>query len=335
MAVIFSKNSGLNDDLWNEWSTLLIAQMKDVDNEKNNDDELVNALFNVKKSDKFGEKAAGLTSFSNFEIVDEGSDGVQDEMQEGFAKLIEHKQFIKTFLCTAEMAEDGNLDAMSLAAQNFMRAYKRSRAQYASDCLTTEGATFTFGGKTGLDKTTGDAKGLFATDHPGKKTGVAAQCNVFTNPFGSDSVMLNTLANVGRNFRNASGEVMGYEYDTIIIPGNCPALEDAVKRVIRSDLQAGSNYNDINTQKGLWKLIVDHRWTAAAGAAPYIIMSSEANKELLGNVFYDRIPLDVRNEIKNASRNLEWSGRARFSAGFYDWRHIILGGAKTGKDVTA
>ena len=62
-------------------------------------------------------------------------------------------------------------------------------------------------------------------------------------------------------------------------------------------------------------------------------MSSEANKELLGNVFYDRIPLNVRNEVKNASRNLEWSGRARFSAGFYDWRHIILGGAKTGKPV--
>ena len=31
MAVIFSKNSGLNDDLWNEWSTLLIAQMKDME----------------------------------------------------------------------------------------------------------------------------------------------------------------------------------------------------------------------------------------------------------------------------------------------------------------
>ena len=333
MAVIFSKNSGLNDDLWNEWSTLLIAQMRDVDNEKNNDDELVKALFNVKKSDKFGEKAAGLTSFSNFEIVAEGADGVQDEMQEGFAKLIEHQQFIKTFLCTAEMAEDGNFDSMSLAATNFMRAYKRSRAQYASDCLVTEGATFTFGGKTGLDKTTGDAKGLFATDHPGKKAGVAAQSNVFTNAFGTDSTVLNRMANVGRNFRNASGEVMGYTFDTIIIPGNTPVLEDTVKRIIRSDLQAGSNLNDVNTQKGLWKLIVDHRWTAAAGTEPYIIMSSEANKELMGSVFYDRIPLDVRNEIKNASRNLEWSGRARFSAGFYDWRHVILGGAKTGAEL--
>jgi hypothetical protein len=332
MAVVFSKNSGLNDDLWGEWSTLLVAKMNDVDTEKNNDDELVKALFNVKKSDKFGEKAAGMTSFGDFEIVAEGADAVQDELQEGFAKLIEHKQFIKSFVCTAEMAEDGNFDEMALAAQNFMRAYKRSRAQYASDCLVTEGATFTFGSKTGLDKTTGDAKGLFATDHPGKKAGVAAQANVFTNAFGTDSVMLNKLANVGRNFRNASGIVMGYTFDTIIIPGNTPELEDTIKRIIRSDLQAGSELNDINTQKGLWKLIVDHRWTVEEGA-PYILMSSEANKELLGNVFYDRIPLNVRNEVKNLSRNLEWSGRARFSAGFYDWRHIIMGGAKVSETL--
>jgi hypothetical protein len=57
---------------------------------------------------------------------------------------------------------------------------------------------------------------------------VAAQANVFTNAFGTDSVMLNKLANVGRNFRNASGIVMGYTFDTIIIPGNTPELEDTI-----------------------------------------------------------------------------------------------------------
>ncbi len=48
-------------------------KMKDTDNEKNNDDALVNALFNVKKSKRFGEKIAGMSTFSNFELVDEGA----------------------------------------------------------------------------------------------------------------------------------------------------------------------------------------------------------------------------------------------------------------------
>ena len=99
-----------------------------------------------------------------------------------------------------------------------------------------------FGGKS-LDKTTGDEKALFATDHPGKKSGVTAQSNVYTNGFGTDSKMLNRLANIGRNFKNASGNVMGYTFDTIIIPGNCPELEDTVRKIIKSDLTVGSNYS--------------------------------------------------------------------------------------------
>lgn len=328
MAIIFAKNSGLNDDLWKVNDQIVRAVLQDTANEKNNDDELVKALYNVKKSDKFGEKMSGLTEMGNFSIVDEGDAGIQDELQQGFSKLIEHKQFIKTFSCTAEMNEDNDIDTMKTAAANFVRAYKRTRAQYASDALTTEGASFLFGGKT-LDKTTGDGLGLFATNHKGVKSGVGTQSNVFTNAFGSDSVMLNKLANVGRNFKNSSGNVMGYTFDTIIIPGNCPELEDTIRKVMKSDLTVGSNFNDINTQKGLWKLIVDHRWTVASGA-PYILMSSEANKELSGSVFYDRIPLTMKDWVDEKTFDLNWSGRARMSAGFYDWRHVIMGGAAQG-----
>ena len=334
MAINFSKSSGLNDDLWNEWAGQLVAVMQDTDNEKNNDEEFLNSVFNVKKSKRFGEKATGVTEFGNFEIVGEGADGVQDELQEGFAKLIEHKQFIKTFICTAEMAEDSQIDVMKTKAANFVRSYKRSRAQYASNALTAEGDAFVYGKVSDLDRTTGDAKALFATDHPGKLGGVAAQSNVFTNAFGTDTAMLNRLANIGRNFLNESGHVMGYTYDTIVIPGNCPELEDTIRRIIRSDLTVGSNLNDANTQKGLWKLVIDHLWTVEEGKAPYILMSSQANKELMGNVFYDRIPLTMKDDVNVKSHNLEWSGRARFSAGFYNWRHVIMGGATAGTTLT-
>lgn len=329
MAVIFTKNGGLNDNLWNESSKMLIAVMQDADREKNSDDELVKALYNVKSSKKFGEKLTGMTEFGNFDIVEEGGAAVQDELQEGFAKLITHKQFMKKFICTAEAAEDMNVDMMRLAASNFIRAYKRSRAEFASAALVAEGAKFTYGAVATLDRTTGDGKGLFATDHPGKKSGVAAQSNVFTNAFGTGTETLYRLANIGRNFRNDSGEVMGYTFDTIVIPGNCPSLEERIKRIIRSDLLVGSADNDVNTQKGLWKLVVDHRWTVAEGE-PYVLMSSDANRELLGSVFFDRRPLAVKSEVDIDTHNLVWSGRTRFSAGFNNWRHVIMGGAKLG-----
>ena len=116
--------------------------------------------------------------------------------------------------------------------------------------------------------------------------------------------MLNRLANIGRNFRNDSGNVQGYTFDTIIIPSNVPRLEDLIKRIIRSDLIVGSNNNDVNTQKGLWNLIVDPMWQVADDAEPYILMSKQANKELMGSMFYDRVPLDVVNWVDNDTRNL-------------------------------
>ena len=333
MAVTFSKHGGLNDEAWKVIDTELSMVIQDTDTEKNKDDELVKALYNVKTSKKFGEKQGSMTEFGNFEEVTEGDNGIADDYSMGFSKLIEHHQFIKTFTCTREAKDDGNIDMMKQTAANFVRAYKRSRAQYASDALVAEGTTFLYGGKS-YDKTTGDGKGLFATDHPGKKTGVPVQSNVFTNAFGTNATMLYTLANIGRNFKNQSGNVMGYTFDTIIIPGNTPALEDLIKRIIHSSQIVGSNNNDINTQEGIWKLIVDHRWTAAAGTAPYILMSSEAQRELNAGVFYDRVALDVSNEVLNKSRNLEWSGYARWSAGFNNWSAYILGGAQSGTTLS-
>lgn len=329
MAINFSKSSALNDDLWNEWSDQLVAVMQDTDNEKTDADKVVNSLFNVKKSTKFGEKATGMTEFADFSVTAEGAAAEQDELQEAFPKLITHTAFMKKFVCTADMAEDAAIDVMRVKAANYVKSYKRTRANWATAALCGEGATFAFGGKT-YDRTTGDSKALFAVDHPGKRTGVAAQSNVFTNAFGDDDAMLNRLANIGRNFRNASGHVMGYTFDTIVIPGNCYRLEALAKKICNSDQQVGSNYNDVNVNKGIWKLIVNPFWQAEEGAEPYILMSSAANKEMLGNVFYDRIPLTMRDHIDIDTHNLEWSGRFRCSAGFYGWQHVLMGGAKTG-----
>lgn len=332
MAIIFSQNSALNDDLWKVNGQIVTSFLKDTDTEKNKDDDLVKALFNVKKSKKFAEKSSGLTEFDDFEIVGEGKPGVQDDFKQGFSKMIEHKQFIKTFTCTAQMNEDGDIDAMKEAAANFIRAYKRTRAQYASDALTSEGATFLKSG-VAIDKTTGDGLSLFNTAHKSAVDGNPTQCNVFTNSFGKDATMLNKLAVIGRNFRNDSGHKMGYTFDTIVIPSNCPELEETVQAIISSQLKVGTDYNDINTQKGKWKYVVDHRWDAAPGTEPYILISSEGQKEMQGGVFYDRIPLTVRNQVDLKTSNLDWAGRARFSCGFRRWQPFILGGATTGETL--
>lgn len=333
MAVVFSKSSGAANDYWNEWADMIQMKMKDTDNEKNNDDELVNALFNVKKSKRFGEKIAGLSTFGNFEAVDEGAEAPADTLKETEPKLITHSEFKKLFEVTKTMKEDLQFDIVATKAAAYVRAYKRSRAELASAALTSAAKTFTYGSKTGLDSTTADGLALFDKAHTGL-TGVATQSNVFTNAFGNDDAMLNRLANIGMNFKNATGHVMGYTFDTLIVPGNAYRLITLGKKIINSDQQVGSSFNDVNVNKGMWKLVVDHHWQCADGTEPYIIMSSQANKDLMGSMFYDRTPLEIEQDVDVRTQNLISSGRGRFSAGFGDWRHIIMGGAAAGTELT-
>ena len=328
MAIVISKSSGLNDDLWNEWSPLIRNFIMDADKDKNKYDDLLKDMFNVNKSKKFGEKNTGLTEFGDFQITGEGGDAAMDDLQETFPKLIEHEELMKMLEITKTMVEDSDVDMIKQKTKNFVKSYKRSRAQFATNLLCVEGAKASFGGKSDLDRTTGDGKALFATDHPGKKTGVAVQSNVFTNEFSAD--MLIRLAGILRNFRNDSGNIMGYTANKIIIPGDCYAMEEQIKRIIRSELVVGSANNDVNTQRGLWQLIVNPLWVHDAGTNPYIIMSDEANEELMGNEFFDRTDLQMKEQVSIKNHNLQYSGRFRMGGGFFNWRHVIMGGATEG-----
>lgn len=333
MGLIYEKSGGLVDTTWNEWAHISRMNMQDADNEKSDDDALVKSMYLVKTSKRFGEKTFGMSSFGSFMFTKEGGNAQADTLQEVNVKLITHSPFMKEFVITAEVREDGVIDPVATGSKNYVRSYKRTRAEFATAALCGEGTTFDYGGHTGFDRTTADSKALFAKDHTGL-TGVAAQSNVFTNAFGDDDVMLDRLANIGFNFMNASGQKMGYVFDTLIVPGNCWRLIRLAKKIINSDQQVNNDFNDTNVNKGIWKLVVNPHWIAAEGTEPYIIMSSKANQDLNGSLFYDRIPLTIKQDVDVHSHNLITSGRCRFSAGFGDWRHVIMGGATAGTALT-
>ena len=332
MAIVISKNGGLNDDFWKPTAQVLNAVLLDADSEQTEYDKLVKDVAIEKKSKKYAEKQSSATSLANFDITGEGDVAPLDDWQEGTPKLIIHETFKKEVVITREMQDDGDIDAMKTTVRNMAMAYKRSRAQYLTNFISSQSTTFSFGSKSGLDRTTGDGKALFATDHTSVKPDVATQSNVFTNTFSLN--MLIRLASIGRNFKNESGDVTGYAFDKIIIPGNCWELEETIKRIIASDQVIASNNNDINTQKGKWTLVVDPLWEAPSGKAPYILMSSEANKAYNALPFYDRVGLDVKNDVDIHSRNLIYNGYSRMSVGCNNWRFAILAGADAGTTLT-
>jgi hypothetical protein len=186
--------------------------------------------------------------------------------------------------------------------------------------------TMSFGTKTGIDITAPDGLALFNAAHTLKSVNGTTVSNLYSDQLDANGLVLEQLSNKMRNFVDDRGEVLGFDADTIIIPGNNAQLERLAKAIIGSEGQVGTNNNDINTQRGKWKLIVDYLWTPASGS-PFILMSSKANKALDGTKFYNRTDLDVANEERVTSRNLYYNGFARWSAGFTNWRHVIMGGS--------
>jgi len=334
------RNNTKNGDMWNEWATILNAAIFDSDAQQNKYTDLLNAIANVSTSKRWGEKATTIGGLGDYDVKTEGENASEDTFVEGYSKFIEHYTFAKTFLVSKEMVDDNQIEEAKAKAINLVQAYKRSQAKYLSQALTTSVGstkTMTFGGKSGIDIGGADNLALFNAAHPLKNSFSGSdnitQSNLFSNALGNNSAMLNRLANIMRNFKDDRGEVLGFEADTIIIPGNQPVLEDTVKKIIGSDGEIGTSNNDINTQRGKWRLVVDYLWTPASGS-PYILMSSEANKELLGTRFFNRTGLDVENEVKIESRNLVYNGFARWSAGFTNWRHVLMGGSSDASATT-
>lgn len=186
---------------------------------------------------------------------------------------------------------------------------------------------------------TGDGLALFSKSHPYMAKKVkGTQSNRFWGTIDSAAAFeeyLNLSANALRNFKDENGDVLGYVADTIVLPGNAPKLEQWAKSVCGSERVAGSSNNDINTQYGNWSIAVIPEWQLQEGdSSRFMIMSSDANKQLAGNMFFNRIPLSIKSWIDNHTGNYIWNGRCRFGVGFGSWKHMALVSAASDSDGT-
>ena len=339
MAIIYSKSSGKLDPLYGKLETPLkmIIEHESDNCEKRND--IRKTLFNIEKSNKFGETIVGSSDFDTFMAVTEGAGAENDSLETTYKKFIEHIQFMKEFTITAEMMEDANYGVSADArrrTEQFVRAYYKTMNKICEKALVNGTAkSFKFA-KATVDASTYDDLPLFHKAHRYKSTKMEGktQANRFcAEGIATDTAAfekaLNVFANKMRNFKDENGEVLGYVADTVIIPGNQPGLEAIVKKVCGSERTTGNGNNDVNIQYGNWNIVVLNEWTPAT--AQFMIMSSEANKNLAGNMFFNRVPLKITDWVDNHTGNFIWNGRCRFGVGFGSYKHILL--AQEGANV--
>ena len=339
MSIIYSENTGFANAAIGKLETpikMVIEHESDLQTKRGG---ICDWLFNVERSQRFGETIVGQNEFSVFTATEEGAGAENDSLEETYRKFIEHIQFMKEFTITAQMMEDANYGVAADArrrAENFTRAYYKTMhkiCEYALSHGTESEGVFA---KAKLDLCTPDGKPLFsATHHYGGTRKNGKQSNyfygdIFKSGTGSARAFsaatfeesLGKLAAKIRNMKDENGDVLGYTADTIILPGNRPIAEAIAKKVCGSEGALGNGYNDINLHYGNWNIVVMPNWQTTDDRL--MVMSSEANKNLSGNMFFNRVPLTVSNWVDHHTGNYIWNGRCRFGVGFGTYKHILM-----------
>ena len=312
-GIIFSEGSGLNNSVYGKSQEPIRAMIEKNVEAFEQQSQIKNVYF-MDKTKNFAEKYTQETSLGNFEDVGENGAYPKTSMQ--------------------EMIEDAKFGKIKSRANIFATSFNRTREEFAANLLAGGVSAKTKIGTREYATTSADGVALFSASHPSITKGTKAQSNIFSAAF--SAYAMDKVQEYMQGFKDDDGHLLNVAPDTILIP-NVGELKRAVLAAVGSDLDPESSKNAMNFQAGLWNVLVWNYLPKTIGDKPYFIMlDSKFKDDYMCLPFLDRVPLTVKSDIDpNTDANV-FKGRARFMAGFNNWRCIsICGEGVSGTTITA
>ena len=298
-SVIFSKSSDVNDSIFGK-SQEPVRAVITQGVEAFEAHSLLSTVFSMDTSSSFAEKYTSETSLGDFEDVGENGAYPKAGMVEGFSKVIEPTTWKSSFEVTQELVEDAKFGKVKSRASIFTTSYNRTREKFGAALLAGGlGKSVTIGGKV-YSTTSADGVPLFSTAHPSRTRGAKlAQSNCYTGAFSVE--MLDKVQEAMQGYMDDDGNLLNVTPNT--------------------------NNNAMNFQAGLWNVCVWNYLPKTIGGKPFFLMMDTGFKEDYECMpWVDRVKLTVRSEIDpNTDANV-FRGRARFGAGFNNWRCVAICG---------
>lgn len=270
------------------------------------------SIFNMESSSKNIEKDSSASGLSKLVLKDEAGAISYEDQNQGYDVTYTHRTFAKGTSVSQEMWEDEQFPVMRRKPKELANAMVRTKEQLAADIFNYG---FTSGGGGFSPFTAGDAKALFATDHPRTDAG-SAQGNYTTADLAEDS--LETALVTMRATLDDKGQLQLVQPDTLIVP---PALEKEASILLDSSGRTGTANNDVNPYKGRLKLVVwDYLGSAAGGSdTAWFVMDSKIHKLF----WFNRSNRGLEGPDWDFDTKVaRWSILARWSVGFSDWRGV-------------
>lgn len=333
--VTVSIGSGLVDPIFGKCQVPLASYIE-KQGEAFERESVMKYLFHFEDSRNWAEQHSSETAMDDFVPVGEGGEYPRTGFESGYDRIIENMTFKQSFSVTQELVEDARLGEMKRRARKLITAYGRTREKFGRALYAggIYGTTVSFGGKS-FACNSADGLALFHKEHVNKVNG-KKQCNLYKGAFTAS--LLGKIETEMQQFTGDNGELLAVAPDTIWIP-NDAALKDAVFSAVGADKEPGTSNNAYNVQYGRWNIIVDPYLTQMLQIMgktdkPFFLLDSKFMQNGDGAIFQERKKLEIKSVVDQNNDNNSWLGRARFGAGFVDWRFAAAGNISTGKDLT-
>lgn len=270
-------------------------------------------VFNVLNSSRAYEKETAASGLSRLVKKSQGDAIKYEDKVPGYDVTYTHESYALGSSVTHEMWEDDQFNVMQRLPRDLALAKIRSKEQAAADIFNYG---FTAGGGGTAVFTGGDAKALFATDHPATGDGVAAQSNTTTADLDEDS--LETALVTMRQTLDNKGQLQMVAPDTLVVP---PALEKEARILLDSSGRVGTANNDVNPYQGRLKVVVWDYLGSALGGSDTAWFVFDSGMHWLQ--WFNREDGSVEGpEYDFDTKTAKWSTMCRWSVGFSDWRGV-------------
>lgn len=217
----------------------------------------------------------------------------------GLERVYTHKEFAKGFMVERKFIDDEQYGVIEKMSKDLARA---GRYKVETDAASLFNNGFSANGY--------DNKPLFSDAHP-LLNGTGTGSNIISGAL-SDTT-LKEASTLMRQQVDEAGKLIQLNPDTLIVP---PELEWLAYELVYSSNKPGTDFNDINSMKGRYKVVV---WDFLTSDTAWFLLDSKRH-EL--NFFW-RVKPEFGREKDFDTFVSKWKGYMRYSFGYSDYRGVV------------
>lgn len=353
MGVIINIGESLERSAFN----ILVEPIKMLlENEKEHFEKqsLLSEIYIIRKTDRYQEEFRSSTAMDGFSPTEDLEVAGINDFDEGYGKIFNNQIWTNSFVISKQTLEDKQDMTVNAKTVGFIKSYGRTRERFGFGMLS--GAligSLNFDGKKVFDCKGGDtvdgtiagAKQVyFHETHKSPVVGVADQsnkfyCSIDLTAAKAHEKLLSVIGQVETlmgNYTDYKGNPVVVNPTKLLIP-NHYKLKDVLTTALKTQYTSTMGDNGVNIQFGNWNILTSVYLNGLPGFTEadqaIVMIAPETNREFLGALWLDRIPLTVRGYIDEDTEANIWAGRARFGVGFNDFRAMAY--ISTGANASA